>query len=174
MRAGHGVTLILGPVTEAVPPGARRIDLETSAEMSEAVHEEFPNHDVLIMAAAVADYRPKYRRHGKVEREGSGPLTIEFEPTEDIVAAAGRMKRPHQRTVAFSLEAGTPASGVERARQKMQRKGVDLMVYNPAATMNADEVESVLLYPDGRSESLPSRGKGDFADILVQRVASLF
>jgi phosphopantothenoylcysteine synthetase/decarboxylase len=63
---------------------------------------------------------------------------------------------------------------VDRARQKLQRKSLDLMVYNPAATMDSAKVESVLLYPDGRTESLPSRDKADFADILIQRVTALF
>jgi phosphopantothenoylcysteine decarboxylase/phosphopantothenate--cysteine ligase len=171
-RGGHKLTLILGPVSEPFPPATRRLDVETSTEMHEAVLEEFPNHDVLIMAAAVADYRPRHRLHGKVEREPTGgTLTIDFEPTDDIIAAASRAKRRDQRTVAFSLET---ANNVERARQKMTRKAVDLMVYNPADTMSADTVDSVLLYPDGRSESLPSRSKPDFADILIQRVAALF
>jgi len=56
----------------------------------------------------------------------------------------------------------------------MQRKGVDLIVYNPTATMNSPDIESILLYPDGRREELPCRGKGDFADILLQRVMALF
>jgi phosphopantothenoylcysteine decarboxylase/phosphopantothenate--cysteine ligase len=152
-----------------MPGGVRRIDVETSAEMQRAVTEEFPAHDVLIMAAAVADYRPKGIEQGKIER--AGVMTLELEATEDIIARASRGKRADQRTVAFSLES---AGNVDRARQKMLRKGVDLMVYNPTFTMNSDTVEATLLYPDGRSEELPCRGKDDFADILLQRVVALF
>lgn len=168
IRAGHQVTLILGPVVATMPQGTRRIDLETAAEMHAAVLEEFPNHDALIMAAAVADFRPRFVRSGKVERDGT--LAIEFEPTADIIAAVSQFKRSDQRTIGFSLES---KSNLERARQKMLRKGLDLMVYNPTQTMDSHTIESVLLYPDGRIEELPCRDKADFADILIRRVSAL-
>ena len=169
IRAGHQVTLILGPVLAVMPQGPRRIDLETAAEMHAAVLQEFPHHDVLIMAAAVADFRPRFVRSGKVERDGT--LAIEFEPTADIIAAASQLKRPDQRTIGFSLES---KSNLDRARQKMLRKGLDLMVYNPTRTMDSQTIESILLYPDGRTEELPCRDKADFADILIERVTALF
>jgi phosphopantothenoylcysteine decarboxylase/phosphopantothenate--cysteine ligase len=166
---GHSVTAILGPAAFSPSPAVRRIDVETAAEMQRAVGYEFANHDVLIMAAAVSDYRPKRTHGGKLERASA--ITLDLEPTDDIVAGASRERRPDQRTVAFSLET---AGNLDRAREKMLRKGVDLMVYNPTDTMGSETVESVLLYPDGRSEQLPCRGKDDFADILIQRVAALF
>lgn len=169
LRAGHEVTLIVGPVTAPMPESARRIDVETAAEMHDAVLRELPGHDALIMAAAVADFRPRYVRSGKVERDGT--LPIEFEPTVDIIAAAARLKRPDQRTVGFSLETN---SNIERAKRKLHSKGLDLIVYNPTSTMDSPTIESVLLYPDGRSEDLPCRDKADFADILLQRVMALF
>src|SRR5438046_1726085 len=97
LKAGHQVTLILGPVTAPMPDGMLRIDVFSSREMHEAVLREFPKHDLLIMAAAVADFRPKGARTEKIERGGT--LTIELEPTEDIAAAAGKIKQPHQRTI---------------------------------------------------------------------------
>src|SRR5205085_3990700 len=102
LRAGHAVTLILGPLTAPMPSGARRVDVESSADMERAVLAEFPSHDVLIMAAAVADYRPRHYTTGKLPRHDT--LTLELEATPDIVAAASAMKRPDQRTVGFSLE----------------------------------------------------------------------
>src|SRR4051812_37234174 len=99
--AGHGVTLVLGPVTVAMPADVRRVDVLSSREMYDAVLREFPSHDLLIMAAAVADFRPKGSRTQKIERGGT--LTIELEATEDIAAAAGKIKQPSQRTVGFSL-----------------------------------------------------------------------
>ena len=166
---GHSITLILGPVNTPMPQGVRRIDVETAEQMRDAVMREFPAHDVLIMSAAVADYRPRQFQPGKIDR--GGPLMIEFEATEDIVAAASRTKRKDQRTIGFSLEAG---GNIDRAKQKMHRKGLDLIVYNPTDTMGSETIQSVLLYPDGRGEQLPSRGKNEFADILMQRVAALF
>jgi phosphopantothenoylcysteine decarboxylase/phosphopantothenate--cysteine ligase len=169
LDGGHQVTLILGPVSATMPPNVPRIDVFSSREMNEAVLREFPRHDLLIMAAAVADFRPRSAQMEKIERGGT--LTIALEPTEDIVAAAGRMKQPHQRTIGFSL---VGRGQIERSREKMRQKNLDLIVYNPLDTMSSATIESVLLYPDGRSEALPSRPKRAFADILLARAAALF
>src|SRR5438270_7833835 len=91
LARAHEVTLILGPV--AIPmPRTHRIEVETAAEMQRAVMGEFPDHDALIMAAAVADYRPKRTHSGKIDRQG--PMTLDLEPTDDIIASASRSKRP--------------------------------------------------------------------------------
>ena len=166
---GHSVTLILGPVTAPMPATVKRIDVVSSRDMLDAVLREFPTHDLLIMAAAVADFRPKSVNQQKVERGGT--LTIELEATDDILAAAGRTKRPNQRTIGFSL---VQRGDLERSREKMRRKNCDLIVYNPLDTMSSATIESVLLYPDGRSEELPTRPKREFADILIARAESLF
>jgi phosphopantothenoylcysteine decarboxylase/phosphopantothenate--cysteine ligase len=168
LARGHRVTAILGPVEFHLPEGAFRIDVETAREMHDAVMTEFPANDLLIMAAAVADYRPKVCYAQKLDR--AGDRTIELEPTEDIVAAAGNTKRPNQRTIGFSLEA---EGAVERAREKMLRKNLDLMVYNPLDTMNSITVKATLLWPDGRSEALPRQEKEGFAKILVERAVGL-
>ncbi|MGB7156959.1 MAG: phosphopantothenoylcysteine decarboxylase [Tepidisphaeraceae bacterium] len=168
---GHSVTLILGPVTAPMPTAenVRRIDVFSSRDMHDAVLREFPDHDLLIMAAAVADFRPKSVSEKKVQR--SGTMTIELESTEDILAAAGRIKRPDQRTVGFSL---VKRGEIARSRDKMRRKNCDLIVYNPLDTMSSATIESILLYPDGRSEELPTRAKADFAAILIRRAEALF
>jgi phosphopantothenoylcysteine decarboxylase/phosphopantothenate--cysteine ligase len=170
-RAGHDVTLLLGPVTAAMPTAknVRRIDVFSSRDMHDAVLREFPNHDLLIMAAAVSDFRPRSVHQQKVERGGT--LTIELEATEDILAAAGRMKRPDQRTIGFSL---VQRGEIARSRDKLRRKNADLIVYNPLDTMSSATIESILLYPDGRSEDLPTRGKGEFAAVLIDRATGLF
>ena len=168
-RAGHDVTLILGPVTASMPTNVKRIDVFSSRDMHDAVLREFPRHDLLIMAAAVADFRPKSISEHKVERGGT--LTIEFEATEDVLAAAGRMKRPDQRTIGFSL---VKRGEIERSREKLRRKKCDLIVYNPLDTMSSATIESILLYPDGRSEELPTHPKAEFAEILLARASALF
>ena len=167
--AGHDVTLLLGPVTAAMPSNVKRIDVFSSRDMHAAVLRDFPSHDLLIMAAAVADFRPKSMSEQKVERGGT--LTIELESTEDILAAAGRIKRPDQRTIGFSL---VRRGEIERSRDKLRRKNADLIVYNPLDTMSSATIESILLYPDGRAEELPTRPKADFAAILLDRAAALF
>jgi phosphopantothenoylcysteine decarboxylase/phosphopantothenate--cysteine ligase len=167
--AGHFVTLILGPVTAAMPASVRRIDVMSSREMYDAVLREYPSHDLLIMAAAVADFRPKGVQTKKVERGGT--LTIELESTEDIAAAAGKIKRPDQRSVGFSL---VVRGDLARTKEKLIRKNLDLIVYNPLDTMSSTTIESILLYPDGRTEDLPTRDKAAFAQVLIARAAALF
>jgi phosphopantothenoylcysteine decarboxylase/phosphopantothenate--cysteine ligase len=167
--AGHDVTLIVGPVSAEMPSDVRRIDIFSSRDLLGAVKREFPSHDLLIMAAAVADFRPKAVDPQKIKRGGT--MTIDLEATEDIAAEAGRMKQPNQRTVGFSLVA---RGDMARTREKLVKKNFDLIVYNPLDTMSSKTIESILLYPDGRTEELPTREKRTFADILLTRAAALF
>ena len=169
LRANHSVTAILGPVSVSMPKNLTRIDVQTAAQMLAAVQTEFPHHDLLIMAAAVADYRPKTATTDKLESGHS--LTLELEPTEDILAAAGKIKRPDQRTVGFSLV--TPEN-LPQSIEKLHRKNADLIVSNPLETMNSPTITATLLWPDGRTEELPSRTKPALADILLQRATDLF
>jgi phosphopantothenoylcysteine decarboxylase/phosphopantothenate--cysteine ligase len=169
INAGNPVTLILGPVTAAMPHEARRVDVETARQMLDAVIAEFPRHDLLIMAAAVADYRPTKVHTEKLGR-GSG-LVIECEPTEDIVAAVARSKRPDQRVVGFSLESD---GNIARAREKLSRKRLDMIVYNPIETMNSPTVRPMLLWADGRTEELPVITKERFGELLIDRATALF
>ena len=169
LRVQHRVTMILGPVFIEPPKAIRRINVETAREMMDAVSRELASHDLLIMAAAVSDYRVKDVAPQKINRGGN--LTLELEPTEDIIAAAGRSKRPDQRVVGFSLEGD---GGEDRAARKLTDKKLDLMVFNPLNTMGSDTVEATLLYADGGREKLSCRHKSDFADILIQRSVELF
>jgi phosphopantothenoylcysteine decarboxylase / phosphopantothenate---cysteine ligase len=169
IKAGHSTTVILGPVAEPFPNQSRRIDVETAAQMLTAVIREFATHDLLIMAAAVADYRPVTASAQKLMREGA--RTLELEPTEDVIAAAGRIKKPGQKTIGFSLES-TP--DMDRVRDKMRQKNLDLMVYNPVVTIGSDSIQPSLLHADGHVENLEWGSKADFADMLIQRAVQLF
>jgi phosphopantothenoylcysteine decarboxylase/phosphopantothenate--cysteine ligase len=169
LKSGHSVTMIAGPISVPIPTQGRRIDVQTAAQMLDRTMSEFPAHDLLILAAAVADFRPKLTHDDKLARHAG--LTIEFEPTEDIAAAAGRIKRPDQRTIGFSLE---KSGNLDRARQKLLVKNLDLIVYNPTETIGSDVIEPVLLYPDGRTEVFPSASKGEFADNLFQKAMALW
>jgi phosphopantothenoylcysteine decarboxylase/phosphopantothenate--cysteine ligase len=169
LKAAHLTTAIVGPISEPLPTGARRINVQTARQMLDAVLVEFPRHDLLIMAAAVADYRPATTSPHKLPRQGA--WTLNLEPTQDILAEAGFIKRPDQRTVGFSLESGPD---LDRVRGKMRQKNVDLMVYNPVATIASDSIQPSLLYPAGRVETVECRSKADFADMLLQRAVELF
>jgi phosphopantothenoylcysteine decarboxylase/phosphopantothenate--cysteine ligase len=137
--------------------------------MYDAVMQELPNHDILIMAAAVADYRPKTIATTKLGREGS--MTLELEATEDIVASAAKTKSSAQRIVGFSLES---EGNLDRARQKLQRKGLDMIVFNPLQTMNSPTIAPTLLYKTGQAEPLAPMAKEAFAAVLIAKATSLF
>jgi phosphopantothenoylcysteine decarboxylase / phosphopantothenate---cysteine ligase len=169
LEAGHAVSLVCGPVSVEMPGGAKRVNVETAAQMLDATLRAFGHCDLLIMTAAVADYRPKFVSADKLER--TGEITFVCEPTVDIVAAAGRLKGPDQRTVGFSLETG---AGLSRAREKLVKKSLDLIVYNHADTIASPSIVPTLLYRDGRAESLQQMSKTDFAKLLVERSISLF
>jgi phosphopantothenoylcysteine decarboxylase/phosphopantothenate--cysteine ligase len=169
LDAGHSVTAIFGPVQLTAPPEVRRVDVETAEQMREAVLREFPDHDLLIMAAAVADFRPLGVHSDKLARSGS--LSIECEPTDDIVAAASSGKRPDQRIIGFSLET---RGDTARSHEKLARKNLDLIVYNPTDTMSSTTIESVLIWPDGREEAAAKQSKADFAKMLVERAGALW
>jgi phosphopantothenoylcysteine decarboxylase/phosphopantothenate--cysteine ligase len=166
--AGHILTAIVGPI-ELPLTAARRIDVETTQQMHDAVLAEFPYHDLLIMAAAVGDFRPAKSGQTKLPRDGK--LVLELEPTPDIVAAAAATRRPHQRVVGFSLEV---EGEVDRARRKLAEKKLDLLVFNPLKTIQSDSVTATLLWPDGRSEPLAAMNKTEFAKQLMERAAKLW
>ncbi len=168
-RSGHEVTLILGPVSEPMPGNLRRIDVQTAQQMLDAVLAEFPRNDLLIMAAAVCDYRPKSVAPGKIERREN--LILELESTPDILAAAGAVKMPDQRTVGFSLEA-TP--DLTRSATKLTQKHLDLIIYNSIQTIASPVIDATLLYPSGTTEELGSRSKEEFATLLLHRSLALF
>jgi phosphopantothenoylcysteine decarboxylase / phosphopantothenate---cysteine ligase len=169
IKAGHFITVILGPVAVPMPAGVSRVDVMTAAEMHQAVLTQFPRHDLLILAAAVADFRPTQVSREKLPRHGT--LTIECVATEDIALAAGKFKLPHQRTIGFALESD---DNLTRARQKLFAKHLDLIVFNPLSTLDSPAITPTLLYPDGRTEPLASASKGDFADILLQKSVELW
>ena len=103
VAAGHRVTLIVGPGSVEMPAVARRVDVVSAADMLAAVLAELPAADALIMAAAVADYRPIAASIAKIE-SGRDRLIIECEPTADILAAVAAVRRADQRVVGFSLQ----------------------------------------------------------------------
>ena len=164
LEAGHAVTVIAGQVSVEFPVEARWIGVETTRDMHEAVLAEWPTHDAIVMAAAVADYRPTIVATGKLRR-GDG-LTLELEPTEDILAAVGRAKRSDQIVVGFSLDENTDAAR-DRARDKLVKKGCDLLVFNPLATMDASDIAATLYWRDGRSRVIELSDKAAFARELV-------
>jgi len=172
-RRDH-VTLLLGP-TLSSPPQHSHVTtrrFQTTAELQDLLRDLWPDHSVLIMAAAVADYRPAHSP-GRTEKRprGDGPWTLELEPTPDLLAEAAANARPEQLTVGFALG---PADGLlESARSKLAAKDVDAIVANPLETMGAERIQATLLLRDGRELSLPECSKARFAEWLLDRVEEL-
>ena len=173
--AGWDVTLLLGPGSVPAPDGVRTCSFETTAELASLLEEHFPRCDVLIMAAAVADYRPRRVAAAKLPRT-SEHLMLELEPTPDLVAGCAARKRPGQRIVGFALEESAVLA--ERAREKLRRKGLDAIVANPLETMGAEEIRATLYAETGEvctptmgSETSTGLSKLGFARWLVAWIA---
>jgi phosphopantothenoylcysteine decarboxylase / phosphopantothenate---cysteine ligase len=148
---GWDVRLLLGPTPRT--PSHPRVEVErfqTTADLRGLLATWFPWADVLVMAAAVADFRPKPQEGdlgGKVRRTEAG-LTIHLEPTPDLLAECAAGRQVGQLMVGFALE---PRERIaESARKKLERKGVDLVVANPLETMDSPSIEAVVY---GRTDS---------------------
>ena len=168
-RAGHAVTLLLGPIAGRVKleRGVTRHPFRTTADLDLLLREHGPTCDALIMAAAVADFRPASVTAGKLPR--GERLTLELEPTPDLVAGCVERRRDHQQIIGFALE---PADGlVERATAKLHRKGVDAIVANPLETLDAEHIDATLIRRDAAAESPGAMSKAAFAEWLMTRVA---
>ena len=145
--------------------------VETTAELETAVRERFPGADVLIMAAAPADFRPMEPADTKLLREEHECLTVDLEPTDDIVAGVAAGKRPDQTVVGFAAEHGEGA--VERGRAKLIRKGLDAVVVNDISRadigFDSSQNEVTIVLADGE-RAVGRRPKPDVAAAVLDEV----
>ena len=148
------------------------VAVETAAELEREALLHAPAADVVLMAAAVADYRPVESLDAKRPREGA--WSLELEPTNDVLAAIGAARRPGQVLVGFAAETG--ADGLERARGKLVRKGLDLIVLNDVSRsdigFDSPDNEVVLVTRDG-AETVAKAGKAEIAGRILDRVETL-
>ncbi len=163
--AGHTVLLISAPTTLEKPNGAKRIDVEGSEEMFEAVKAAFDDADCLIMAAAVSDYRPKNKAPLKIKKTAK-ELVLTLEPTTDIIKWAGENKG-NRIIVGFALE---DANLLENAEKKMKAKNMDIIIANSPAAISADS-SSVHIKAIGQDwQTLPVSKKSVTAQIIISRI----
>jgi len=171
-RRGASVVLVSGPTSLPVPFGVEAVGVSTTREMLDAVIGRVETADVLIMAAAPADFQPRAASEGKITRE-SGGLTLELIPTPDILAEA-RRKAPGLFIVGFALETG---GGLERAQVKLREKGCQLMVLNeldqPGSGFEVDTNQVTIIDESGRVESFPVKPKAEVAELILDRVEGL-
>jgi phosphopantothenoylcysteine decarboxylase/phosphopantothenate--cysteine ligase len=170
---GAQVTLVAANVSIPAPPGVRVVPVSTAAELGAACEREFEACDVLLMAAAVADFRPVSPADHKLKKD-AGPPTIELEPTGDVISALAAGRRPGQVLVGFAAEHGDGA--LAYARAKLERKRVDAIVVNdvsqPGIGFDTPDNE-VTVVTAGAERLLPRAGKDAIADGVLNEVQQL-
>ena len=170
-RRGADVTLVAANVTIPSPADVETVTVETTEELKAAVGERFSAADVLIMAAAPADFRPMEPADTKLLREEHESLTVDLEPTDDIVTGVAAGKRPDQTVVGFAAEHG--AGAVERGRAKLARKGLDAVVVNDISRsdigFDSSENEVTIVLADGEHE-VGRRAKSEVAAAILDEV----
>jgi phosphopantothenoylcysteine decarboxylase/phosphopantothenate--cysteine ligase len=170
---GAEVTVIAANVTLGTPAGVQRVDVETTADLEAACSRLFPASDLLLMAAAPADFRPSGVGDGKIERSG-GEIEITLVPTEDVLASLASGRRASQTMVGFAAEWG--GDGERRARRKLERKGVDLIVLNDVSDtrIGFDSSENaVALVTQSDVGHVPLAPKTEVADRILDRCLRL-
>ena len=164
---GAEVILISGPTQLRPPYGVNFVYVTTTKEMKEAVFKYYPEVDAVVMAAAVADFRPKYTPQ-KIKKADN--LTLYLEKTEDILSLLGQDKR-HQVLVGFAAETGDPLPEGER---KLRQKHLDLVVANdvtqPEAGFGTETNQVILIYHNGVRERWPLMSKEEVAMRLLDRI----
>jgi phosphopantothenoylcysteine decarboxylase/phosphopantothenate--cysteine ligase len=174
LRRGATVTVIAGPTSVEPPAAAELVRVRSAREMHAAVMAATASADVVVMAAAVADFAPRAGAAASKREKGAG-LTLELEATPDILAELGRSRGENRRPVlvGFAAQTGDP---VPAAKRKVVQKRVDLIVANdvsaPGAGFDVDTNVVTLVTADA-AEPLPLMSKGSVAAVILDRVAQL-
>ena len=164
------VTLVSGPVNLLPPEGVEVINIESAADMAKAMKSAAQTADIIVMAAAVADYRPKQYSTSKVKKS-DGDMCIELERTEDILLSLGKNKRPGQILVGFAAETDDL---LKNAQGKLERKNLDYIAANivgvPGRGFAADNNAITLIGRDGSQTEFALQSKKDLAEALLQHI----
>ena len=150
---GAEVRVVAGAITAAVPGGAELVEVTSTADLAAAMTDAAAGSDVLIMAAAPADFTPENPSDGKLKKDGDAGLVVAFTQTVDVLATLVRQRRPGQVIVGFAAEtAGSASALLELGRAKLARKGCDLLVLNDVsggAVFGAADNTVAIIDPDG-------------------------
>ena len=173
VRRGAQVTLVAAHLELDPPAGVRTIAVESAAELAQACNKEFEHCDALLMAAAVADFRPANPAETKLKKDAGAP-DIELEPTEDVLSSLASRRRPEQVLVGFAAEHGDGA--VEYGRQKLERKQLDVVVVNdisgPHSAFDSPENEVTIIGAE-RELHVARSGKQQVARAILDEVERL-
>ena len=175
---GAEVILITAPVALPGPIGARLVPVRTASEMAEAVFSETSDADLLVMAAAVADYRPAREAENKIKKDQGGLDTISLERTVDILKEVTRIKAKKKTgpavVVGFAAET---ENLLKNAKLKLEQKNLDLIAANDVSRVDrgigSDKNQVILIWKDGQTRELPLMDKTDISDELVLEAARL-
>ena len=170
---GAEVTLVKAAATAQTPADVRIVNVESAEDLLKAMKTEAPKQDILIQAAAVADYRPATVSKTKIKKKAGEPLTLALEENPDIAKAVGQMKKEKQTLVGFAAETDHVTSN---AKKKLEAKNLDMIVANdvtkPGAGFNTDTNIAALMTRDETKE-LPLMSKRQLADIILDKVMEI-
>ena len=172
-RRGARVTLLAANLAVPAPPGVELVETPTAADLEREALERVAEADVVVMAAAVADYRPAEALAAKRPKD-TATWTLELEPTTDVLSALGERRREGQLLVGFAAETG--AAGLDRAREKLSRKGADLFVLNDVSRTDIgfDTYENeVTLLAAGTERTVAKAPKEEIAAAILDEVETL-
>ena len=166
------VVLIAGVTSLSVAhPNIRRIDVESAMEMYEVAIQEFPEADIAILSAAVADYRPLQSANEKIKRKEGENLTITLIPNPDIAASLGQLKKPNQLLIGFALETDNEEAN---AIKKMEKKNLDLIVLNSLKNKGAgfghDTNKITILWANGGKKEFELKSKKEVAKDIIDTI----
>lgn len=171
-RRGAEVTLVSGPVALSKPDGVHVVYVESARQMLEAAEKAFVEADIAIMAAAVADYAPEHYVGHKIKREHDEVDSIRLVKNPDIAATLGKSKRAGQTLVGFALETD---NGLENAREKLERKNLDMIVLNSLSDRGAgfgtDTNKITVITRDGET-AFPLKSKADVASDIIDCITA--
>ncbi len=172
-QRGAEVTLVTGPVNLAVPAGVQTVPVQSTEDLLAAMLRLCPDQDIVIQAAAPADYKPEAAAPQKLKKQGDGRLTLHMVPTPDVARAVGQQKKPGQTLVGFAAET---EKLTDHAQAKLESKNLDMIVANdvtkPGAGFDVDTNIAELITREDRRE-LPIMTKRALADAILTRVMEL-
>lgn len=170
---GACVTLITGPVNLPVPPGTEAVRIQSTQELYAQMTERCAEQDIVIQAAAPADFTPETVADSKIKKQGDEPLVIRLTQTPDVAAAVGKLKKPGQTLVGFAAETNDVLAN---AQKKLEKKNLDLIVANdvtaPGAGFDVDTNLVTLISRDGL-ETLPLMQKSQVAHALLDKILAM-
>ena len=166
---GAAVTVVAGPTSVEAPHGVSIVSVTTAAEMEKAMSRDAQRADLVLMAAAVADYRPSRPSAQKIKR-GSQRMSVELTPNPDILARLAERRRPGQVLVGFALET---TNGLANARAKLRAKGLDLVVLNSARDGIGGDTSRVTLVEAKGKKALPKLPKREVAEHVIERALAM-